>query len=126
MAATTGRNDVPGIWGSRDDVLEDEHGVTKGEESILLLDGHLVRFHDEVVAGEGGHEHQERALGHMEVRQETLGDGELVWRIDKLVRPTGIALQRVRCRETRLDRAHDRRSDGRNRVGWRLEGFICS
>ncbi len=43
----------------------------------------------------------------MEVCDEPLGDPKLVARIDELVRPPGIALQRVGRRQARLDRPYD-------------------
>lgn len=47
--------------------LEDEHAVAVGEEAVFFGDGLLVGFHDEVLAGEGGDEHDEGGFGEVEV-----------------------------------------------------------
>ena len=48
----------------------DEHGVAEGEHTVAVLDGVVVRGHDVLAARECAYEHHERALGHMEVRDE--------------------------------------------------------
>ena len=46
---------------------EDEHAVAVGEEAVFFGDGLAVGLEDEVAGGEGGDEHDERALGKVEV-----------------------------------------------------------
>ena len=48
----------------------DEHGVAEGEHTVAVLDGVSICRHNVLAARECAYEHHERALGHMEVRDE--------------------------------------------------------
>ncbi len=47
--------------------LYNQHAISIGEESVALLHGLSIGFHDELLAGKGTDEHDKRALGQVEV-----------------------------------------------------------
>ena len=47
--------------------LMNEHGVSKGEESVTLFDSHVVGVQDIFPAGQSGNQHNQRALRQMKI-----------------------------------------------------------
>jgi len=62
---------------------EDEHAVAVGVEAVALAEGLAVGFEDEFAGGEGADEHEEGALGEVEVGEEGVDDLELVGGVDE-------------------------------------------
>lgn len=68
---------------------QDEHAVAVGEEAVFLGDGLAVGFENEVAGGEGGDEHDERALGQVEVGEQGVCHFPLKAGVDKNIRSAG-------------------------------------
>ena len=63
--------------------LLNKHRVAKAEETVLLFHRGVVRFHHSLLVVKGGDEHQERALGQVEVGDECIHRLELVARVNE-------------------------------------------
>ena len=108
------------------DRSNDQHRVSEGEQPILFLHGNLIGFHHKIIPGKGRDEHEERTLGHVEVRKQAFRDVELVRRINEFVRPANIRLQRICSRKTRFNSAHYRCAHGSYRMVGRVQRHIGS
>ena len=64
--------DYTWVWGG----LQDEHAVAVGEEAVPGLHGVAIGFENNVPAGEGGDQHQQRGLRQMKVGQQGIDDLE--------------------------------------------------
>jgi hypothetical protein len=53
-------------------VLENQHGIPKGEEPVPLVNGFTIRPKDELASGQGTHQHHERRLGQVEVGDQAI------------------------------------------------------
>ena len=109
----------PWAWQS-----DDEHGISEGEETILLLDGLVIGLPHEIVPRESSNQHHERASRHVEVGNESLGNVELVRRVDEFVGPTDVGLQVVGRGKAGLDGPHHCCSDRSHGVHGRLERHV--
>ena len=59
-------------------MLQDQHGIAKGIETIAFFYRSFVCFQNFLPSGKGADQHDERGLGQMEVGDHGVLEGELV------------------------------------------------
>src|SRR6185369_17894954 len=67
-------------------LAREQHRVAVAEEAVALGDGVSVERANALVAGERGDEHEQRALGQVEVREQQIDDAKGKARSDEEVR----------------------------------------
>ena len=76
-------------------ILNQEHCIPKGEESILLLHRFTVGVQHIFSACKSGNEHNKRTFREMEIGDQALDTLELITGIDENIRPAGTFLNRT-------------------------------
>ena len=103
-------------------VVEDEHGVTVGTETVFLLDSDTIGLHRRLVAAEGSGSHQHDGVGHVEVGDQGVTGGALVGREQELVGPAAIGLDVSVHAHAGLKSAEHRCADGAHLVAAVAQG----
>ena len=67
--------------------LKNDHGIPEREKAVPLSDSFRISCQNSFSSGERRDQHNERALGQVEVRDETVHELKRIAGIDKDVRP---------------------------------------
>ena len=73
--------------------LYDNHGVSKGEETIFLLHCSLIGMHDVLLACQCRHQHYKCGFRQVEVCDQGIDHFEMIARIDKYLCPSASGFQ---------------------------------
>lgn len=61
------------------------HRIAIAEKAVFLFDGVPVNFADALAAGKGGHQHQQRGFGQVEIGYQAVNHAERVaWRDENI------------------------------------------
>lgn len=91
--------------------LDNEHAVPIGIETVAFPDCLAVSFKNELTIGKGTDEHEEGALGEMEICQERIDHLELVGRVDENISAALAGMERSAASTEVLQSAGDSRAD---------------
>ena len=73
--------------------LDDQHCITIGEETVLILDSFFICFHYQVVTRKSTCHNQQACFWQMQISDQAIGNAEIKRRVNEQIGPSGFRFQ---------------------------------